>query len=100
MELSLKGLLCPLLNEKKRPKIGHNLRRAWKKYRSLTKDSSLSRFDDRIAELDRLRRVRYPDEIIRHGISAGIGFEKSPSSVVSGGAAHRATCSWSKNWTS
>src|SRR5262245_50721811 len=32
IELYLKGLLCPLLNEKKRVKLGHNLQRAWKRY--------------------------------------------------------------------
>jgi hypothetical protein len=85
IELYLKGLLCPVLNEKKRTNLGHNLRRAWKKYKSLTMDASLSRFDDRVAELDRHWGVRYPDEIIRHGIRAGIGFEKSPSAVASGG---------------
>ena len=85
IELYLKGLLCPLLNEKKRTKLGHNLRRAWKKYKSLSKDSSLSRFDDRVAGLDRHWRVRYPDEIVRHGIQANIGFEKSPAAAVVGG---------------
>jgi len=85
IELYLKGLLCPLLNEKKRTKLGHNLWRAWKKYKAIAKDSSLSRFDDCITELDRHWRVRYPDEIIRHGIRAGIGFAKSPSAAVSSG---------------
>ena len=89
IELYLKGLLCPLLNEKKRKRLGHNLQRAWKRYKSLTKDSSLSRFDDRVAELDRHWRVRYPDEIIRHGIQANIGFEKSPASARGGGSAPR-----------
>jgi HEPN domain-containing protein len=79
IELYLKGLLCPLLNEKKRRKLGHNLRRAWKKYKSLSKDSSLSRFDDRVAGLDRHWGVRYPDEIVRHGVDANIAFEKSPA---------------------
>jgi HEPN domain-containing protein len=85
IELYLKGLLCPLLDEKKRTKLGHNLRRAWKKYKSLSKDSSLSRFDDRIAGLDRHWGVRYPDEILRHGIQVDIGFEKSPAAAVIGG---------------
>jgi hypothetical protein len=56
---------------------------------SLSKDSSLSRFDDRVAGLDRHWRVRYPDEIIRHGIQANIAFEKSPDVAITGGGNQR-----------
>jgi HEPN domain-containing protein len=89
MELYLKGLLCLLLTEKKRTRLGHNLWRAWKKYKSLSKDSSLSRFDARVAGLDRYWGVRYPDEIVRHGIHANIAFEKSPAAAVIGGRNQR-----------
>jgi hypothetical protein len=70
IELYLKGLLCRWLDEEQRTALGHPLPRAWSKYKSLTGNSSLLRFDELVEELDRHWRVRYPDDLVKHGLQA------------------------------
>ena len=66
--LYLKGLLCPWLNEEQRKALSHVLPSAWEKYKSFAADPALSRFDDLVAELDQHWRVRYPDDLVKHGL--------------------------------
>jgi hypothetical protein len=72
IELYLKGLLCPWLDEEQRTTLRHALPKVWNKYKSLNGNFSLSRFDDLVARIDRHWRVRYPDDIVKHGVQADV----------------------------
>src|SRR5437660_8905189 len=76
VEMYLKGYLCTKLTEKERRRLGHNLRKIWRKVKQHIGDSTLDKFDDTISAIDKFERIRYPEEIARKGMTATVGFKK------------------------
>jgi hypothetical protein len=78
IEFYLKGALAAQLDEAERRKIGHNLRRLWRLYKSRRNNPALDKFDQTIRDINKFERIRYPEEILRLGMVAEAGFAKSP----------------------
>jgi HEPN domain-containing protein len=76
VEMYLKGYLCGKLTEKERRRLGHSLRKMWRKVKEEIGDSTLDKFDATILTIDRFERIRYPEEIARKGMTATVGFKK------------------------
>jgi|SRR5271165_3969791 len=52
---------------------GHRLDAIWQEFKAAAGDPALSRFDTVISELDRFESLRYPDNVLKNGMMAGIG---------------------------
>ena len=52
-------------------KMGHNLSRLWAEFKKFAADSSLAQYDALIAELDKFEDIRYPDAILKTGMTGG-----------------------------
>ena len=76
IEMYLKGHLCTTLNEAQRRKLKHDLRKIWRQFKKEVSDSRLDGFDEIVSALDKFERIRYPEEIVRHGMLALISFKK------------------------
>ena len=76
VEMYLKGYLCRKLTEKERKRLGHRLPKIWKTVKQDIGDSTLDNFDATISAIDKFERIRYPEEIVRKGMTATIGFKK------------------------
>jgi HEPN domain-containing protein len=79
LEFYLKGALVRNLNEAQRRSLGHKLKRIWKRYKREKNNAALNRFDQTIRDVDSFERIRYPEEILRHGMTAVVGFARSPA---------------------
>jgi HEPN domain-containing protein len=76
VEMYLKGYLCRNLTEKERRRLGHSLRKIWRKVKQDIGDSTLDTFDATISAIDHFERIRYPEEIARSGMTATVGFKR------------------------
>ena len=77
IEFFLKGHLCRVVSDKDlKSKYGHKLVDIWNRFKSEVNDPTFDQFDQCIAELDKFDIIRYPDEVLRHGMQGGIRFEK------------------------
>jgi hypothetical protein len=77
VEMLLKGHLSkttPLKDLKSRQKFGHNLPKLWTAFKGLFPADDLTEFDTMIDELEKFEEIRYPDEILAHGVRIGLGF--------------------------
>jgi hypothetical protein len=72
----LKGHLSTTTNLDDLKKLGHRLRRIWKRFKVEVGDPSLDRFNPTITGLDRFERIRYPDKLISLGMRAVISFDQ------------------------
>jgi hypothetical protein len=48
----------------------------WLEFKRLFPAEDLTEFDAMIDELDKFERIRYPDEILAHGVIVGLGFSR------------------------
>jgi HEPN domain-containing protein len=85
VEMYLKGYLCRKLTEKERRKLGHSLHKIWRSVKQDIGDSTLDQFDATISAIDKFERIRYPEEIVRKGMTATIGFKKGGTVTGPGG---------------
>jgi hypothetical protein len=81
VERYLKGYLCREMDEVERKKLGHNLRKIWTLFKKEVGDSSLNRFDAAISAIDKFEDIRYPEKIMRTGMTATIGLKRGGVSV-------------------
>jgi hypothetical protein len=63
IEMYLKGCLVGTYDEAPRRRLGHRLRRIWRRFKRQDGDNKLSQFDATIAELDRFEDLRYPEKV-------------------------------------
>jgi HEPN domain-containing protein len=88
IEMYLKGALCRTHDEYQRRKLGHKLRKIWKRFRVAYPDPALNKFDQCVSELDKYERIRYPEEVLRKGMASTInlsrGAQPAPSMVGPG----------------
>jgi hypothetical protein len=70
-ELSKTTSLDDLANPKK---FGHWLPKCWNGIKALFPTVDLTEFDAMIQGLDKFEQIRYPDKLLSHGASIGIGF--------------------------
>jgi hypothetical protein len=65
IEMLLKGALSKTMTLKDmKDKLGHRLEKTWVEFKTVAKDSSLSRFDKVIDELNKFEEIRYPDKLL------------------------------------
>lgn len=76
VEMYLKGYLCRNLTEKERRSLGHNLRKIWRRVKQDAGDTTLDKFDATISAINKFERIRYPEEIVRRGMTATVGFKR------------------------
>jgi len=77
VEMYLKGELSKKLSDEQlRQELGHKLPRIWERFKGSVGDPALDRFDEVIVELDHWELIRYPDEIMKKGMSGGIKIAK------------------------
>jgi hypothetical protein len=50
----------------------HDLDRLWTEFKKVASDNALVAYDDLIADLDKFEDIRYPDAILRKGMTGGI----------------------------
>src|SRR5207302_5028079 len=77
VEMYLKGYLCRKLTEGERRMLGHRLPRIWRKVKQDIGDSTLDNFDATISAINKFERIRYPEEIVRKGMTATVRFKTS-----------------------
>jgi HEPN domain-containing protein len=77
LEFYLKGALIEKLDEEASRKLGHNLKKLWRLYKRERKNPTLNKFDQTIRDINKFERIRYPEEIIRLGMLAEIGFVRN-----------------------
>jgi hypothetical protein len=70
IEMLLKGALSKKMTlEELKNKLGHKLEKTWDEFKAVANDSSLARFDQVIAELNKFEEIRYPDKLLQSGAS-------------------------------
>jgi hypothetical protein len=74
IEMLLKGKLCSTVPENKRKT--HDLPRLWDRFKTEVADPSLMKFDFIVNELHKFEDIRYPENIVVHGMTCSIGFGK------------------------
>lgn len=67
IEMLIKGYLIRSYSSYELKKVGHDLNKLWGMFKSASSDSSLSRFDKSISELNRVELLRYPDLMVDEG---------------------------------
>jgi HEPN domain-containing protein len=77
LEFYLKGALIEKLDEAARRKLRHDLKKLWRLYKRERKNPALNDFDQTIQDINKFERIRYPEEIIRLGMLAEIGFVRN-----------------------
>jgi hypothetical protein len=77
IEFYLKGALIKSCDEQARRQMHHDLRKAWRRYKRERKDRRLRKFDETIRDVNKFERIRYPEEILRFGMLAEIGFVRN-----------------------
>jgi hypothetical protein len=69
VEMCLKGALMKAgWPVQKLRKLGHNLPKIWKKFKSETGATGLDKFDPEIEGLHEYEKIRYPDEVLKAGM--------------------------------
>jgi hypothetical protein len=92
-EMLIKGYLAQDLDQSARIRLGHDLTKLWKLYRTKIGDPALDRFDRAIASLDKFEDIRYPERVAKSGMTATIDFARpgtTPATVSSTGRRLRA----------
>ena len=70
---------------RERRKLGHSLRRIWRRFKRKYPDPTLGQFDDAIGRLDRFEELRYPERTRKEGLNIGfscLGVSTPPTSSV------------------
>jgi hypothetical protein len=79
VEMLLKGGLCPHTTEADRIKLGHQLPRIWKAFKTVYDPSKKhARFDALVKNLHKYKDIRYPEKIAQQGISSSFQFGNAP----------------------
>jgi hypothetical protein len=76
VEMYLKGYLCRKLDERQRRNLSHNLGKIWKLFKQEVGDSSLTKFDDTISDIDKFEDIRYPEKMVPTGMTAMTDFKR------------------------
>jgi hypothetical protein len=84
IEMYLKGALCKVLDEAQRRRLGHDLKRIWRRYKRQNPDPVLTKFNRTISDLHNFERIRYPEDIIYRGMESVIGFVREPGFAGTG----------------
>ena len=77
IEFYLKGALIKELDQAARRKMGHKLLKLWRRYKRGRQNPALDKFDQTISDINKFERIRYPEEILRLGMSLITGFVRN-----------------------
>ena len=82
IEMLLKARLSQThsLERLSRRPFGHNLCALWNAFKAEFPTAGLDQFDETVATLDRIERIRYPDATIEEGAEIIIQWEPGPAS--------------------
>jgi hypothetical protein len=72
IEMFLKGFLSSHYNLKVLRRFGHDLIKPWEDFKSRSSLATLTEFDAVISDLNKFEDIRYPDRILRDGLSLSI----------------------------
>lgn len=87
IEMFLKGAMADVADETARKNWRHYLVRAWAAFTERYAPVDLTRFDAVVADLDRFEDIRYPEPIVKSGLSLTWHFgRKQPAPVIRGPA--------------
>ena len=79
IDMFLRAALVETTTEQERLVLSHNLPKIWQQYKQLTANPALDTFDRTINDLDRFENIRYPDRIIRYGMTLEVGLDRNTS---------------------
>ncbi len=88
VEMCLKGHLSSKLTLTELKNLGHCLKKIWNCFKLEASDTALDRFDRVISELDKFESIRYPDQILSHGMQVLVSW-KEPCSTLNGSTPKR-----------
>lgn len=80
IEMFLKGGLSNTKSLGELKKLDHKLPKVWSEFKRQCGDADLTSFDQVVAELDKFESIRYPDEVLKNGMSSTIDIVRSPQS--------------------
>lgn len=87
IEMYLKGGLSKTKNLAELKNLSHNLPDVWSEFKAQLKGpSSIDQFDSVVSALHAFEELRYPDSVLKHGMSCTVSIKHSPSSAASSGA--------------
>jgi hypothetical protein len=81
VEMLLKAPLSTTRSLPELKKLGHGLVAIWQAFKDQLAATELTQFDQLIASLDRFEKIRYPDEVLKHGMGLAIGFGANDAAV-------------------
>ncbi len=85
IEMFLKGQLAKTHTlEQLKKNFSHRLPDTWSAFKGLFPAEDLSPFDGLILDLDRFERIRYPDNVLKEGMFAGLGWNPAPPAEIKG----------------
>jgi hypothetical protein len=87
IEMCLKGALCKNVGEQVRRKLGHDLKKLWKRFKKENADAALNKFNHIISELHKFESIRYPENIVVLGMECTVSFVRGE--IVSDGSEPR-----------
>jgi len=79
IDMFLRAALVETTTEQERLVLSHNLPKIWQQYKALTCNAALDKFDTTINDLDRFENIRYPDRVIRYGMTLEVGLDRNTS---------------------
>lgn len=89
VEMLLKGQLAKSHTlEQLKKNYSHRLSETWAAFKGLFPAEDLSTFDSLIVALDRFERIRYPDNVLKEGMAATIGWTPAPPRRLEGQGAN------------
>lgn len=74
IEMLLKGQLAKTLSLQELKRLGHRLVDVWQAFKAAFPQEALSAFDALLAGLDRFEQIRYPDQVMQHGMYSYIAW--------------------------
>jgi hypothetical protein len=85
VEMLLKGQLAKTVPlEVLKRTYSHRLKRTWKDFKNLFPTEDLSSFDGLLRGLDRFEQIRYPDNVLREGMSVALDWHppETPTKIT------------------
>jgi hypothetical protein len=85
VEMLLKGGLARNRSPSELKDMGHNLKKIWRAFKEDFPGPDLIQYDKAISGLDKFKDIRYPEEILRHGMSLSAEWWGPPGEVTAYG---------------
>ena len=77
VEMFLKAALCRTHTRGELHAMKHNLRKAWLEFKARHPDPRLDSLDAAVSSLNKFERIRYPDDVLVHGMIGTFKLERA-----------------------